>query len=135
MNGHGSRCPCVECRRHRNTAARARYRQQYPDAERRGAQDRTPAHGTRARYVKHKCRCEPCTTANSEYARARYAQQRTLHRNLARGDDLTILDQSLTSRGKALEAAGETDRLDEVIRLRTQIALVRRARDRVGKAA
>ncbi len=28
------------------------------------------AHGTRARYVVDRCRCEPCTVANREYARA-----------------------------------------------------------------
>lgn len=27
-------------------------------------------HGTRARYVAGKCRCEPCTTANEEHAAA-----------------------------------------------------------------
>src|SRR4051812_1680110 len=28
------------------------------------------AHGTRAKYVLEKCRCEPCTAANREYVRA-----------------------------------------------------------------
>lgn len=31
-------------------------------------------HGTRARYVSVRCRCEPCTIANREYARRRRAE-------------------------------------------------------------
>lgn len=33
-------------------------------------------HGTRAKYVVEKCRCEPCTTANRTYAREQQRRQR-----------------------------------------------------------
>ncbi|PWH05213.1 hypothetical protein DEO23_14125 [Brachybacterium endophyticum] len=88
--------------------------------------------------MRHKCRCELCRRANAAYARMRHEERETLHGNLARGDDLEILDRSLITRGKALEAVGSTEteaRLDEIIRLRTQIARVRRARDRARTAA
>lgn len=58
------------------------------------------AHGTRARYVAAKCRCEPCRTANSAYAKARDAAVR-------RGDvrRLVSVDQVLPHL-RALRAAG-----------------------------
>lgn len=138
MIDHDSRCPCVDCRRTRNSQARRRYHKANPDAERRGAQDRTPKHGTRSRYVRMRCRCEECTAANREYARQRYAERAQLHANLARGDDLWVLDRSLVQRGKALEqtpGAEAAARLDEIIRLRTQIDRIQRARAAVRTVA
>lgn len=131
MSAHGSKCPCTDCRRRRNAAARRRFREANPDAERRGRQDEPAPHGTRARYVRGKCRCEECRVANREYARERYAQRETVHRNLSRRTDLEALEQSLHTRGAVLEAQGGPEaplRVDEIQRLRAQIARITRAR-------
>lgn len=32
----------------------------------------TAPHGTRSRYVNHKCRCQACTAANRDYQRGHY---------------------------------------------------------------
>lgn len=131
-----STCKCEPCRRARNTKARRAY-QRRTGAPNYGPADRVPPHGTRARYVRDKCRCEPCRQANREHARQRYQARETVHRNLARADDLEALDRSLVARGKALEASPRPDaaaRLDEIIRLRSQIALIDRARVRAVKA-
>lgn len=54
------------------------------------------AHGTRARYVAGKCRCEPCRTANRNYARAR-----------ARGEHNGVVDSSAArAHLEVLRAAG-----------------------------
>jgi len=138
MADHDSRCTCIDCARRRNTAARRRYHQKHPEAEKRGAQDRVPKHGTRARYVHHKCRCEKCTAANRKYGRQRYIEREQLHAVLSRGDDLHVLDRSLVQRGKALEQTPGREaaaRLDEIIRLRTQIDRIQRARAAARKTA
>jgi hypothetical protein len=35
-----------------------------------------PLHGTRYRYVKYKCRCDPCKDANAKYKRNKIARNR-----------------------------------------------------------
>ncbi|WIV59038.1 WhiB family transcriptional regulator [Amycolatopsis nalaikhensis] len=39
-----------------------------------------PAHGTNARYAKHRCRCAACTAAHAEYERERRARLRARKR-------------------------------------------------------
>ncbi|UEJ83967.1 hypothetical protein Bra3105_06555 [Brachybacterium halotolerans subsp. kimchii] len=85
-------------------------------------------HGTRAMYVRQKCRCEDCRAANAAYGRARYQGHAQLQRNLARTDDLEALEQSLQGRALHLQATGQDARLDEVQRLRGQIARIQQAR-------
>lgn len=91
------------------------------------------AHGTRAMYVRQKCRCEDCRAANAAYGRARYESHALLQRNLARTDDLEALEQSLHGRALHLQATGQDARLDEVQRLRGQIARIQQARQTAGQ--
>lgn len=92
------------------------------------------AHGTRAMYVRQKCRCDDCRAANAAYARARYQGHALLQRNLARTDDLETLEQSLQGRALHLQATGQDARLDEVQRLRAQIARIQQARQTATQA-
>lgn len=79
-------------------------------------------HGTRARYVRDKCRCEPCRAANRDYSRARARKYWGVRRALVRGDDLDFLRRHLRSRDAILAASdlprGEVrGRRDELARL------------------
>lgn len=79
-------------------------------------------HGTRARYVRDKCRCEPCRAANRDYSRTRARKYWGVRRALVRGDDLDFLRRHIRARDAILAASdlprGEVrGRRDELSRL------------------
>lgn len=85
----------------------------------------TAEHGTRARYVRDKCRCAACRRANREYGRRldrRLAQMRDA---VTTGQDLDVLVAHLEARAVRVKDPG---RRDEIVQLLKVIESVRRGR-------
>lgn len=53
-----------------------------------------PRHGTRSRYVKHKCRCNACRAANANYTKRLKAERAMAEKKVPRGPKLSAALQS-----------------------------------------
>lgn len=85
----------------------------------------TAEHGTRARYVRGKCRCSACRKANREYARDRDRRQALMRDAVTTGQDLDVLVAHLEARAERVTDLG---RRDEIVRLLAVVESVRRGR-------
>lgn len=67
-----------------------------------------PPHGTRSRYVRHRCRCDACRSANAAYGAARHRKRTQAVAALSRRDDLELLADVLTARRRELHTLEAT---------------------------
>lgn len=67
-----------------------------------------PAHGTRSRYVRYRCRCEACRRANADYGARRYRERTRAIATLSRRDDLELLADILAARRRELHTTEAT---------------------------